>query len=109
MSSQLKTDICDLALPGTSVKDVEQTVIDEHISPELRYACRYWAGHNPETKEFPCEEHVSRFLKEHLLHWIEVCCLLEIIQELVTTMQILKRLYSVSVFALICCLFMVLN
>ncbi|KAK6356102.1 hypothetical protein TWF718_000477 [Orbilia javanica] len=77
MNEGLREDICDLKLPGTLQSDVSKDIIDEKLSPELQYACRYWIHHLEQSGvHLNGKIKVYSFLKQHLLHWIEAISLL---------------------------------
>ena len=73
MFSSLKQDICRLEAPGVLVTHVASTRVDQHISPEIQYACLYWVQHlqRSSSQAYNGEE-IHRFLQAHLLHWLEV-------------------------------------
>ncbi|KAJ9601892.1 hypothetical protein H2200_013607 [Cladophialophora chaetospira] len=68
----LRKDICELQDPGIRREDIDATVIDKHISPALRYACRYWIYHLQQSGRIVCDNDiVAKFLQQHFLHWLE--------------------------------------
>jgi len=72
MSEKLQRDICVLRDPGASVAQVTSENLTRYLPEELRYACRYWANHLQRSEHQLCDDgRVHRFLREHLLHWIE--------------------------------------
>jgi hypothetical protein len=81
MNRDLKYDICrigDYSLLNSEVGDL-QSRIDDHVSAELRYACKHWITHLIHCSE-PDESlknELKIFCSEHLLKWIEVLSLLE--------------------------------
>lgn len=77
MSTMLKPDICHLESPGAVLKDVSESRIEQYISPELEYACLYWAQHYQQSKLLLPDSHqVNDFFKKYLLCWLEVVHLL---------------------------------
>ncbi|KAK2781751.1 hypothetical protein FQN53_000435 [Emmonsiellopsis sp. PD_33] len=77
MSKHLKQDICGLRYPGTSISDVEKSVIGQHIPLELQYACRHWVHHLQKSDIELCDNgKVHVFLQRSLLHWIETLSLI---------------------------------
>ncbi|KIL90265.1 hypothetical protein FAVG1_05995 [Fusarium avenaceum] len=90
MSKKLKTNICGLGSPGTLVKDVNPGHVSRCISPELQYACVYWAQHYQKSgARLTDGDRVHRFLEEHLLHWLEAINLIGKSSEMTT----ITRLY----------------
>ena len=81
MSSTLKQNIYDLTF-GFKPKDMRPPDPDP-LTP-IRYSCVFWADHlcflnskSPECqRELTDEAAVFKFLKEHLLHWLESLSLL---------------------------------
>ncbi|OAG06628.1 putative WD-repeat protein [Paraphaeosphaeria sporulosa] len=73
LSTYLKQDICELNAPGMLAAKVKSSRIEQFISPELQYACRYWVEHLQKSRaHLRDEDEIHVFLKEHLLHWLEV-------------------------------------
>jgi hypothetical protein len=87
MNAGLRENMCNLedpSLPNNEVADLELRL--EHVvSPELRYACKYWHVHicsadNTSPDLVKCLE---VFCTSHLLHWVELLSLLDNIQRLI--------------------------
>ncbi len=77
LGGNLCKDICDLRAPCVPLSDVEPLHIQRRLSQALQYSCRYWAHHVTQADElFHDLNSISNFLHEHLLHWLEVWCLL---------------------------------
>jgi hypothetical protein len=72
MSKSLQQDICGAGAPGTFVADVESTRVEQRLTPEVQYACRYWTQHVEKNgDQLRDNGEVHCFLQQHLLHWIE--------------------------------------
>lgn len=72
LSRSLKEDICCLQSPGTLQSDISQTVIDEHLPTEVRYACVYWAYHlRLSNRRIHDNDETHKFLANYLLKWLE--------------------------------------
>lgn len=41
----LKRDTCNLHMPGALRHEMQSSQIDNHLSKEVQYACRYWVHH----------------------------------------------------------------
>ncbi|KAI4732760.1 hypothetical protein E4T50_16676 [Aureobasidium sp. EXF-12298] len=68
----LVEDVCRVKAPGTRRAAISQATIAEHLPEEVAYACSYWVQHVMESRECLKDDgDVHRFLKVHLLHWIE--------------------------------------
>ncbi|CEL52797.1 Vegetative incompatibility protein HET-E-1 OS=Podospora anserina GN=HET-E1 PE=4 SV=1 [Rhizoctonia solani AG-1 IB] len=68
-------NICELPSSCMSDDQVDNldTRVDQSISPELMYGCRYWAAHLRLGEHRPeLMEHVGRFFSCRLLLWMEV-------------------------------------
>jgi hypothetical protein len=77
MEEGLQKDICDLRLPGASVKDVSSELLQLRLPPHLRYACLYWAQHVRHSNgALEIESRISSFMQKHTLHWLEALSLL---------------------------------
>lgn len=102
LTKNLKRDICDLEIPGTLMRDVDNDVINSHVSKQTRYACRYWVQHlhhlNPAhyvAVGLHDNGEVHLFLQKHLLHWLETLSLMKIASEAVLMITILERMLEV--------------
>jgi len=72
MTDSLKTDICGFKFPGVSIHDVEKSVVDNSLPPEVQYACRYWVDHvQGSAIGLHDNDEVHQFLQQHFLHWLE--------------------------------------
>jgi NACHT domain len=70
--SNLKQDICGVDAPGTLVDNIASSRVEQCISPEIQYACLYWVQHLQQSGEQLRDDgQVHRFLRAHLLHWLE--------------------------------------
>lgn len=97
MSYGLKKNICNLPDYGSLRVDVGKKAVNDHLSMELKYACRYWVHHMLEGKlEIRDGDNVHVFLREHLLHWLEAMAMLEIMAESANCIAILQSLVQVS-------------
>ena len=96
MASQLTKDICNLKAPGVLYKSISTEQKDQHISLELRYACRYWVDHFIKSK-VPSNDgdSICCFLDKHLLHWLEVCSLIGMMPEAVLGISTLEGMVRV--------------
>jgi hypothetical protein len=101
MPQHLKTDICDLRLPGTLISEVTIDEVDLHLPLEIRYACCYWVYHlqqgNVELwdKE-PLHVLADTFLRKSFLHWLEALSLMEKASEGVLMTQAFYSSLTVS-------------
>jgi len=96
MNRSLRKDICYLGQPGTLAKDVEERIIQGYISSDLRYACCYWVQHLQTSGSDLLFEDVYKFLKEHLLHWLEALIWLGKASEGVLLLSALRSLVQVT-------------
>ena len=78
MDEQLHPNICDLKFPERYLNNHEiQHLLKDRISPELQYACLYWAIHlSSAEKDDNLSSLLERFSFAHLLHWLEVLSLM---------------------------------
>ncbi|KAF3922249.1 hypothetical protein ABW20_dc0102384 [Dactylellina cionopaga] len=80
LSRSLKQDICGLGSPGAQLSDFSSNLIAQKISGAVQYASRYWIHHlrcGEESISKDDTDKVYTFLRENLLHWIEVMSLLQ--------------------------------
>jgi hypothetical protein len=93
----LRKDYCKLKKPGVARSDIDYQVVDEHLSPEVQYACRYWVYHVEKSKgHFRDVQAVLVFLQTHLLYWFEALSWIGRISEGVTMIITLQSLFDVS-------------
>jgi hypothetical protein len=93
----LRKNICDLPSDGTQRAEIDCLTIDQHISPELRYSCRYWVYHLVQCKSLGDAIHQALlFLQEHFLHWIETMSLLGFASEAMGMLDLLQSVIPVS-------------
>ncbi|KAI4733289.1 WD40 repeat-like protein, partial [Aureobasidium sp. EXF-12298] len=68
----LMEDVCRINAPGKRRAAISQAVIAKNLPEEVAYACSYWVQHISTSGErLKDDGDVHRFLKNHLLHWIE--------------------------------------
>lgn len=96
MTHFLHEDLCDLRMPGALRNSISQRRIDGSIPSEIRYAVRYWAHHISEgggTEKLLDAAH--KFLKLHVLHWIEALSILGHLSESLHAIKSLESLVPV--------------
>ncbi|KAL4941177.1 WD40-repeat-containing domain protein [Aspergillus oleicola] len=77
MRRGLRKNICRLPSYGTLRSEIDRKTIQEYLTPELQYSCRYWSSHYLRCRNSPEGFfELFEFLKEHLLHWIEAMSIL---------------------------------
>ncbi|KAH9173190.1 hypothetical protein EDB89DRAFT_2068942 [Lactarius sanguifluus] len=87
LSSQLHRNMADIDDPSLPHSEIDgfQTKVENAVSPELRYACLYWASHLVTRKTKDDLEtvwpHLRTFLTRCLLWWIETMALLDTLRE----------------------------
>jgi hypothetical protein len=79
MKAELRFNMCKLPssyLPNTEVRDLAER-IQENISSQLSYSCRFWADHLSHTLfNLPLAQEIRAFFSDdRLLFWIEVLSL----------------------------------
>ncbi|KAL4746142.1 hypothetical protein BDW72DRAFT_197957 [Aspergillus terricola var. indicus] len=100
---QLKRNICNLPSYGISRSDISAQVINDHLPPELHYACRYWTHHLVRCQDPAAQlDKVFDFLQDHFLHWVEVMGLLGIVSEVVGAINTLHGLVQDNPTSSIC-------
>lgn len=94
----LRQDICDLSKPGTLRSEVKEETVAGSVSPELRYACRYWVEHVERSQQSIVDgDAVHVFLQTHLLHWLEAMSLMGETGQCVRLLARMQALIVVSV------------
>jgi N-terminal domain of NWD NACHT-NTPase/NACHT domain len=101
MENSLQEDIYDLKDPGCLIDEIKP--VNPDPLDQFRYACVYWADHLSEidlslhNKIGICDDgRIHRFLKNHLLHWLEALSLIRNTAAGVIAIRKLENLVSVS-------------
>ena len=108
----LRENLCDLEYPGQPRRGVDPTLINERLTPAIRYACQYWTHHaqqsvaiHDEDRKYDedrrrflhrLEDEVHEFLRKHFLHWLEALSLINRIAEAIKYIGVLQSLKWVS-------------
>jgi hypothetical protein len=96
MKDRLKRNICNLSSYATEKDNINSQTVDQHLSTDLQYSCRYWVHHIQQSRcgifEFP----VLPFLKTNFLHWLEALSLMGVLSEAVEMMDMLQAVVMVS-------------
>ncbi|KAJ5697656.1 hypothetical protein N7488_011340 [Penicillium malachiteum] len=93
----LKRDICDLSDSGTRRLGIDNNTLQNHVPPELRYACRYWISHLDKGDQSDTDwKLIEEFLKLHFLHWLEVMSLFGWVSETIGQITVLQSLAEKS-------------
>jgi hypothetical protein len=72
MSNCLKKDVCGQEAPGILVANVESSLIEQYLPPEVRYASLHWIQHLYKSDAQLLDNgQVHQFLQVHFLHWLE--------------------------------------
>ncbi|KAJ5501965.1 hypothetical protein N7463_004839 [Penicillium fimorum] len=97
MNRGLKRDICRLSDLGVRRHEIEKTVFENYIPPDLRYTCRYWIRHLESGDESVINwRMVEDFLKLHFLHWLEVMSLLGWVSETIGNIKAIQSLAKIK-------------
>ena len=97
MSITLRRDICGLQRPGTLTTDIERDRVDQYLLPEVQYACLYWVQHLQKSgTQLSNNDQVYKFLREHLLHWLEALSLMQKTPEGILAIIALDSMVGVS-------------
>jgi hypothetical protein len=97
MSRALKEDLCGLKAPGTLRSDISNQLLNQNISADAQYACRYWVSHLKQSGGQLCDgDSVHSFLSKHFLHWFEALGLIGRIHEGTAMLVVLQTCLKVS-------------
>ena len=95
----LGQNMCNLTRSGTLRSEVSSQMIGSALSPEIQYACRYWARHLERSRDRVCDgDLVHTFLKKYFLYWLEAMSLMGEASESIHIMNTLQSLTNVSYF-----------
>lgn len=99
----LKRDMCNLQTVGTLINEVQRSEIDDHLSKDVQYACRYWVDHLERVDHegrikigLHDDGKVHVFLLKHMLNWLETLSLMGKISEGVRMITRLESMLEVS-------------
>ncbi|OJJ42821.1 hypothetical protein ASPZODRAFT_169878 [Penicilliopsis zonata CBS 506.65] len=91
----LRKNICNLPSPGTERTAISPQTIQESLSVEVQYACRYWIRHLKESGAHICDgDLVHSFLSTSFLHWLECLNLMGGMSRSVSLMETLQLMCS---------------
>lgn len=97
MNKALRMDLCDQGSLGVLTQDIVYEDIQRCLSHELQYACLYWIRHlQGSRKQTFNGEAIHRFLREHVLHWMEAMSWMGKTSEAIEAMATLETLIEVS-------------
>lgn len=73
----------------TLVQDYLKDKVDINLSPTLRYACTYWNAHlsKADINDSNLKEILEKFVRRHLLIWVEASTVLQLTQKLGPSLQ----------------------
>jgi hypothetical protein len=95
--SGLRQDMCSLSGPGVLRSEIDEGSIASRLSPDLRYACRYWISHlNQSQHEIVDGDTTHLFLQKYLLCWLEVMSLMRESSQCVHLLDSLQALTGVG-------------
>lgn len=93
---KLKQNICDIE-PGANRIDIDETLIDERLTPELRYAILHWVEHLQASGSYLQDDDAFHgLLKAKFLMWIEALSLLSRMPESMRQIRLLQELADVG-------------
>lgn len=97
MQQKLRKNICDLRNSCIKRSEISILSINDHLSPALQYACRYWTQHLAQSQDLLAQlVEAFSFLEEHFLHWLEVMSLLSLSSEVLGMIKNLQLVIPVS-------------
>ncbi|CAG8119746.1 unnamed protein product [Penicillium salamii] len=98
LSQQLQRNICKLPNEGFHRQDIRPQTLDDYISPEMQYACRYWAFHLTQCMDSQNSmDKALSFFEKSFLHWVETMCLLGHASEVLGIINLLQTTSASSV------------
>jgi hypothetical protein len=93
----LRENICSLETPGKQRTEIDCRVINNSLSADVRYACRYWVHHLEQSKScIHDQSRVHSFLQKHFLHWLEALSLMGKMSESIGLINTLQSIIAVS-------------
>ena len=99
----LRRDVCDLESPDSSLQQVSEDLLNDHLPKHVQYACQHWIGHlecaSPQqrTQLGLCDGgEVHDFFKKRFLYWVEAMSLMGKMPETVLMMKTLSAMLRVG-------------
>lgn len=96
----LRRNTCELPSDGTNIFEIDWESINDHLLPELQYACRYWIYHLVRCTDCTGFKNIIQdaflLLRKHLLHWIEAMSLMGLTSEILDLLDHFKTAIPVS-------------
>ncbi|UDD63191.1 hypothetical protein AFCA_010464 [Aspergillus flavus] len=87
----LSKNICQLSSDATLRSDINDEVIRDHFSAELRYSCHHWSYHLQQGRyQITDHDEIHKFVQKHLLHWLEAMSVLGLAPEIVRGIRTLQ-------------------
>ncbi|KAE8310825.1 hypothetical protein BDV41DRAFT_566272 [Aspergillus transmontanensis] len=87
----LSKNICQLSSDATLRSDINDEVIRDHFSAELRYSCHHWIYHLQQGRyQITDQDEIHKFVQKHLLHWLEAMSVLGLAPEIVRGIRTLQ-------------------
>ena len=92
-----KKDVCGVVAPGTRRSEVAKSAVHSYLPDSVAYACCYWIQHFVSSGEHIRDDGpIHRFLKNHMLHWIEAMSWLGKTSDVIHDFAALRSLVDVS-------------
>ena len=96
MSNSIKQDICSVGTPGVLMTNIESSLVERCLPPEIQYACLYWIRHLQKSgAQLFDNDEVYLFLQEHFLHWLEALALIGKISDVAGMLSVLGSMLTV--------------
>ncbi|KAI9856456.1 MAG: hypothetical protein M1813_009112 [Trichoglossum hirsutum] len=90
----LQQNMCKLLNPRTLRSEIDEQMIAMCLSPELQYACRYWAHHLEQSdRHIHGGDPIHLFLQKYFLYWLEA---MSLIGEAYKCIHIIRRLQALA-------------
>ncbi|PLB50053.1 hypothetical protein P170DRAFT_380384, partial [Aspergillus steynii IBT 23096] len=87
----LRRNICGLENNGILSSEIDE--IEKALSPELKYACRYWVKHLVDGQMGIGQGRIYAFFEAHFLHWLEAMGILGLVSEVLRYLSSMQRLF----------------
>ncbi|KAK6506872.1 hypothetical protein TWF481_005332 [Arthrobotrys musiformis] len=97
MKTRLKKNICGLPSPCVFRDEILPDIINQTLTPDIGYACRYWVTHLVKAQEKLLDGgQIHQFLQEYCLEWLEATALLGTYHSNIYAIMELKSIASAS-------------
>ena len=92
----LKQNICDLDSFEAQRSTISNQTLEQFLSAEIQYVCRYWIEHVTHSKGGDIWNSAYMFFKVSFVYWLEAMCVMERLLDALAAVTLLQKKVIVS-------------